>query len=965
MGSTSTPPTCSNGSNGSHGRRTGLFGEWIIENATRQQFNQSDRVKQFHRELLLSETLYDRKIQVEGNLMIKNAADEEARKCMAEIRRTDMAGLEKEQQIARQREVEKRAYGEDLRQQMREMEQRRVQKKLRKEMEIEESNKLEKQYHRQQWLLKRKQQQEATDARNCHLEHLASKTRHRARDNTVEKQEEEDRRRFVFQKDLWTDMCNENRADRSRQRESQSEMLGEVLAAQERDKTRKCDLMNARTIAKSVAQQDATFYNSQDCKKLMNLEMASSIAAHREYKHQEQQFRAMEERRAEEDMLQANKDADRAYRDGQRLVAQRKREGRMVMDNALHQQIAQKRVQEQARMRDEAAFDQRNFNVLAQEDLEFQMYAKGNAHLAVMDALMSAVAMETVSAVKMPGGVEQLGDGAGWENALLYWISRLNQKLREITEEVPQSSPPSTDLQPVQPSCPTRWYWKLVPVNPVQKGQVASEADPTFPLVTGVKDLSNGCAVAAVIHFYCPDLLRLEDVCLKDTMSVADSLYNLQLIRDFCASCLKSCCPLLLEDLLYTPPGLRVNILSFMAELLEWFEGEKITGTCADASVLPDCITPTSGNSSSASPAFIFKQPFLPISSPVSPGGGKEGMGRAWSRKQISRPLSAVTFSIPFGLDSDVDIVMGNPVGVIKRSVSSDSVASALPAMTRVSYTPPEDLSHLLSKAPESPGPRNGPLAPQRASWGTQTRRAGARRTGWGRGRGRSCPPSRRRCRSSTARASWSPASTPTGRPTASTCTPPTARRASAAPPRPAPGCCTGRPARGRRGRGWSPRQSRSTASDDGSRDDDSVLRDGSVDSDASEDLAKTQCSPPAPVSPSLGVTMTSFAERKKRQAAETPPAGEPPHMTTWAQRSEESPSKSPALSMEMSELGARLEEKRKAIESQKKRIEAIFAKHRQRLGKSALLQLKKEQQQQQEGGRGGRGRQGGRRRRT
>uniref|UniRef100_A0A8C3SYF9 Uncharacterized protein n=1 Tax=Chelydra serpentina TaxID=8475 RepID=A0A8C3SYF9_CHESE len=42
-----------------------------------------------------------------------------------------------------------------------------------------------------------------------------------------------------------------------------------------------------------------------------------------------------------------------------------------------------------------------------------------------------------------------------------------------------------------------------------------------------------------------------------------------------------------------------------------------------------------------------------------------------------------------------------------------------------------------------------------------------------------------------------------------------------------------------------------------------------------------------------------------------------------------------------MSQLGARLEEKRRAIEAQKKRIEAIFAKHRQRLGKSAFLQLK------------------------
>uniref|UniRef100_A0A8C8AIZ2 Uncharacterized protein n=1 Tax=Otus sunia TaxID=257818 RepID=A0A8C8AIZ2_9STRI len=41
--------------------------------------------------------------------------------------------------------------------------------------------------------------------------------------------------------------------------------------------------------------------------------------------------------------------------------------------------------------------------------------------------------------------------------------------------------------------------------------------------------------------------------------------------------------------------------------------------------------------------------------------------------------------------------------------------------------------------------------------------------------------------------------------------------------------------------------------------------------------------------------------------------------------------------------------EKRRAIEAQKKRIEAIFAKHRQRLGKSAFLHPP--------GARGGRGR--------
>lgn len=40
---------------------------------------------------------------------------------------------------------------------------------------------------------------------------------------------------------------------------------------------------------------------------------------------------------------------------------------------------------------------------------------------------------------------------------------------------------------------------------------------------------------------------------------MADSLYNLQLIREFCESTLQKCCPLPLEDLLYAPPALHVS----------------------------------------------------------------------------------------------------------------------------------------------------------------------------------------------------------------------------------------------------------------------------------------------------------------------------------------------------------------------------------------------------------------------
>ncbi|KPP63654.1 calmodulin-regulated spectrin-associated protein 3-like [Scleropages formosus] len=542
------------------------------------------------------------------------------------------------------------------------------------------------------------------------------------------------------------------------------------------------------------------------------------------------------------------------------------------------------------------------------------------AHLAVIDALMSLGAMTTVSKVAMPAGLEQLGGRSDWENAVLYWINRVStaggeqhliQKLKENVEgEVVQRSQPSTDLQPVQPSIRYR------------KDKMLPKQTPMFPLVTSIKDLSNGCAIAAVVHYYCPHLLRLEDVCLKDTMSVADSLYNLQLIRDFCVNTRKCYCPLALEDLLYAPPALwveqhtlhsvysnmlwrcrmhsrcrtclrgEVNIMSFMAELLGWFEVHKPEFVqprepldLTDPSGLVSCTTPTSGNSN-------------------------------------SRPLSAVSFSIPFGLDSDVDIVMGNPVGAIIRSTSTDSLASAVPAMSRAPYTPPEDLSHLLKGVPV-PIPKGllGSAENELVDASTMEEAFQVIQS-----KGKLEPRLR-------------PEGAPDGfylhSPEDDSCP---ARLSSSAPTR------TGMLYRTR----GQKREHRGKHNSE-LRNDNLALR---VGRDATEGFVTVHSTPTTPASTPLkkgqlecSMKMTSFAELKKKIVPDTPPSEAPsPPMTTWVQRSEESPSKSPALSTEMSELGARLEEKRKSIEAQKQRIEAIFAKHRQRLGNSAFLQLQKQQ---------------------
>lgn len=162
--------------------------------------------------------------------------------------------------------------------------------------------------------------------------------------------------------------------------------------------------------------------------------------------------------------------------------------------------------------------------------------------------------------------------------------------------------------------------------------------------------------------------------------------------------------------------------------------------------------------------------------------------------------------------------------------------------------------------------------------------------------------------------------------------------------------------------------------------DEDSSLRDCSVHMELEMDTPS-----PCPSSQSkspLSVKMTSFAEQKMKKlnpsapdsgrgsssSLKTTPEGSEfglPLSVSWAPTPEHSPihqqttppftaqaSPSPVqlppndpaqvMATEMVQLRMRLEEKRKAIEAQKKKVEAAFTRHRQKMGHSAFLNVVK-----------------------
>ncbi|XP_016115330.1 calmodulin-regulated spectrin-associated protein 3 [Sinocyclocheilus grahami] len=430
------------------------------------------------------------------------------------------------------------------------------------------------------------------------------------------------------------------------------------------------------------------------------------------------------------------------------------------------------------------------------------------AHLAVIDSLMSLSAMETVGQVKMTKETDQFGSSRSWENSLLFWINKVNQKLRESTNVEDNPKPnPCTDLQPAQPSCPQRWYWKLVP----------------HAIAFCLKESGNKPPVPTFQpHIFTHSLMCISVLFFPVTLHL-------------------SCCRLCVSESHET-----MNIFHISSQI------QKIRNSILNK---------------------FFKVLYF--------------KGRGWTKKQISRPLSAVAFNIPFPLDSDVDVVMGNP---LFRSVSTDSLTMVT---NPGPYTPPEDLSKLIGHAPLGELPTI-----EEALQIFHTSRP----------------------------VHNEPRLRPEGAPSGFYLHSPEggeARLSSSAP------CRSGimyRPIGG--GPDSCGNRKRQPV---GSQENHEGLE-----CDTPEDSPKTSSSPAN--GPKTG-RMTNFAECRKKMPES------PSNSRSQEVESLLSPAMmSPVGAVEAQELGARLEEKRKAIEAQKRRIEAIFTKHRQRLGKTAFLQLQKKQ---------------------
>ncbi|CAG2108321.1 unnamed protein product [Medioppia subpectinata] len=210
---------------------------------------------------------------------------------------------------------------------------------------------------------------------------------------------------------------------------------------------------------------------------------------------------------------------------------------------------------------------------------------KMSAHMVIIEAIMTLYIKEVLIPEKVAEVVsrfsyieeDEIPDDL--EEVAIFWINKCCVRLKQVMQRELNADESTRD-----------------------------EPTPTLPMLEELTDLSDGCCLAALLSFYCPDHLKWQEIALNKDMSLADSIYNLQLVQFFCEEKLPfNCCFLTLEDFLYLHETIQTNVLAFIADLLFFFEirpaecvrqpdtqscGDEIDGEINNGLYYPDLPTP-------------------------------------------------------------------------------------------------------------------------------------------------------------------------------------------------------------------------------------------------------------------------------------------------------------------------------------------------------------------------------------
>ncbi|XP_057327646.1 patronin isoform X10 [Microplitis mediator] len=172
---------------------------------------------------------------------------------------------------------------------------------------------------------------------------------------------------------------------------------------------------------------------------------------------------------------------------------------------------------------------------------------KMSAHMAVIEGLMVLYAKEVVTGDRVVAAIRRFDPEpevqvpSDHEKGLLMWISHASHAL----------------IAKIQ----------------TEEGAGDKTRLPELPPAKDFQSLCDGVGLAAVVAFYCPGELNWMDIKVSKRPSVADALHNLSLVHNFCIRCLPySIFHMQPEDVTYMRGSMKQNLLVFLADMYNVLE---------------------------------------------------------------------------------------------------------------------------------------------------------------------------------------------------------------------------------------------------------------------------------------------------------------------------------------------------------------------------------------------------------
>ncbi|XP_074159268.1 cilia- and flagella- associated protein 210 isoform X3 [Sminthopsis crassicaudata] len=339
-----------------------------IEHAKIQEYYQTDRVKTFHRALLLSKVLKERDAQIQYQ---KKKLNTDA-KWEEELKQNIEKALKKEQEKTDKRQNDRMAFANDLLKQIKEREEAEEQRKKEEEKDAQEIEKQAKLHELEMIKRQEKKEEKMLECKKMHLETMENRSIIRAIEEQQQEEEDEKIRKFIKAKKALANIRREKDAEAHKLMEERKERIFNYLSELVRQKLGNEDDILARDIAEAEAEREQEEKEKEEKRKANLREIEEyRIAVEKRKMEQKEQ-----EKKESEETLKALKEADKLFWEHRGENKQKKDNEKKTTQSFLIQQIAEKKVNLKQQLENDLDYQKESEALVFEKEKEFKQYAR-------------------------------------------------------------------------------------------------------------------------------------------------------------------------------------------------------------------------------------------------------------------------------------------------------------------------------------------------------------------------------------------------------------------------------------------------------------------------------------------------------------------------------------------------------------------------------------------------------------